>query len=68
MALGDSIADTRMAKFVARGYIDGTLADRSMKLLADKGANGVNQTLADRQVALGKTPDPLGHVDPDLYP
>jgi hypothetical protein len=62
----DSVADTRMGKFIARGFVTGTLADRSMALLTSKGA--VRLTLADKQIELGQTPDPLGHVNPDLYP
>lgn len=61
-----SIADTRMAQFIARGFTTGSLADRSMALLIVKGA--LVGSLADRQVALGKVVNPDGYINPDDYP
>ncbi len=58
--------DSRHSSFVSRGFTAGSLADRSIALLASKGAT--TGSLADRQRQLGNKPDPDGHVDPTLYP
>jgi hypothetical protein len=64
--MANTKSDNRHQAFIALGLTTGSLPDRSMVHLTNKGAT--TGSLADRQRQLGKVPDPAGHIDPTLYP